>query len=181
MDASLATQCLAFCQALSIQGQAFTLALTVGSTFSFSLDTREKTTPIKVRKKKPSPSPLKRNAQRKEDYLLKPAVKPSVPGSETLLLFPVNRKKEATVVKRPTYKEKQKPQSQKCVKCEATFMTKNGLKVHMEMMHINITDKEVVKCKHCPFRSSSSTVEFPYLMVHYFLVFSIPGGWVLSH
>ncbi len=163
--ASLATQCLAFCQALSIQGQAFTLALTVGSTFSFSLDTREKTTPIKVRKKKPSPSSLKRNAQRKEDYLLKPDVKPYVPGSETLLLFPVNQKKGATV-KRPTYKEKQKPQSQKCDKCEATFMTKNGLKVHTEMMHIDIKDKEVVKCKHCPFRSSSSTVEFHYLMVH---------------
>ena len=41
-DSSLATQCLALCQSLTSQGMAFNFSLTIGSTFSFSLDTRSK-------------------------------------------------------------------------------------------------------------------------------------------
>ena len=36
---SLATQCLAFCQALVCRGKAFNISLTIGSDFCFSLDT----------------------------------------------------------------------------------------------------------------------------------------------
>jgi uncharacterized C2H2 Zn-finger protein len=61
--ASLTTQCLAFCQALASHGQAFTLALTIGSTFTFSLDTKEK------KKKLPTPSTEKRNLRRREEFL----------------------------------------------------------------------------------------------------------------
>ena len=43
-DSSLATKCLAFCQALSSQGKAFQFSLNIGSTFSFTLDTRCKET-----------------------------------------------------------------------------------------------------------------------------------------
>ncbi len=46
-DSSLTTQCLAFCLALASQGKAFSLSLTVGNTFSFSLDNQEKTHPTK--------------------------------------------------------------------------------------------------------------------------------------
>ena len=67
---SLTTQCLEFCQALASQGQAFSFALTIGSTFSFSLDNREKTSFIKVNlKKKPSPSTVIRNQKRREEFL----------------------------------------------------------------------------------------------------------------
>ena len=77
-DSSLTTQCLAFCLALASQGKAFSLSLTVGNTFSFSLDNREKAPPMKEKthpsqesttsakaevrkkKKKPSPSTLRR-------------------------------------------------------------------------------------------------------------------------
>ena len=69
-NASLTTQCLAFCQGLASQGQCFAFALTIGSTFSFSLDNREKTTFIKEnKKKKPSPSTLIRNQKRREGFL----------------------------------------------------------------------------------------------------------------
>ena len=56
VSSSLATQCLAFCQTLASQGQAFNFALTLGTSFSFSLDTREGA-PVKqvTRKKKKKP------------------------------------------------------------------------------------------------------------------------------
>ena len=99
---SLATQCLAFCQALASPGKAFHISLTIGSDFCFSLDTGEKTPPAKpktppakgkippvkerttsakgeVRKKK-SPSTLRRNAERREEFLKKePKVVKSAP------------------------------------------------------------------------------------------------------
>ena len=40
-DSSLATQCLDFCQALARQGKDFKISITIGSTFAFSLDTKE--------------------------------------------------------------------------------------------------------------------------------------------
>ena len=80
-DSSLATQCLALCQALASQGKAFKFFIKIGSNFSFSLDNRDKSPSTKVekatstnlegRKKKPSPSSLKRNATRREIFLSK--------------------------------------------------------------------------------------------------------------
>ena len=40
-NSDLASQCMAFCQALASKGQTFSFTLNVGSSFSFSLDTRE--------------------------------------------------------------------------------------------------------------------------------------------
>ena len=71
-DSSLATQCLDFCQALARQGKDFKLSITIGSTFTFSLDTKEgrATLPTRIQKRK-SPSTLKRNAKRREEFLSK--------------------------------------------------------------------------------------------------------------
>ena len=68
VDNSLASKCMVFCQALASQGQAFNFSLTVGPDFSFSLDTRSKAASQDL-KKKASPSTLRRNAKRREDYL----------------------------------------------------------------------------------------------------------------
>ena len=68
VDTSLASKCMDFCQALANQGQAFNFSLTITSGFSFSLDTRKKAASPDV-KKKASPSTLRRNAKRKEEYL----------------------------------------------------------------------------------------------------------------
>ena len=68
-DFSLVNKCLELCHALAGQGKAFRFSLTIGSTFTFSLDSREgKKTPLPSRK---SPSTLRRNAKRKEDFLKK--------------------------------------------------------------------------------------------------------------
>ena len=50
-DPALLTQCLEFCQVLASKGQAFNLSLTLGSSFTFSLDTRGGTTPVMQKKK----------------------------------------------------------------------------------------------------------------------------------
>ena len=70
-DPNLATKCLDFCQALSSQGVAFNFSLSVGSTFSFSLDTRGKAPLSPGTKKKSSPSTLRRNARRRKEFLEK--------------------------------------------------------------------------------------------------------------
>ena len=72
-NSSLAIKCLDFCQALTSQGMEINFSLNIGSTFSFSLDTRPKG-PMALdskKKKKASPSTLRRNARRREDFLKK--------------------------------------------------------------------------------------------------------------
>ena len=68
-DPTVVTQCLDFCQALASMVQ--TISLIFGSTFSLNLDTRRRPTApsekVKI-KKKLSPSTLKRNQRRKQDF-----------------------------------------------------------------------------------------------------------------
>ena len=68
VGSTLLMKCLDFCQALSSQGQVFNFSVAIGPDFTFSLDTRSKAA-SPVTKKKASPSTLKRNARRREDYL----------------------------------------------------------------------------------------------------------------
>ena len=70
VSSSLAAQCLAFCQTLASQGQAFNFSLTLGTSFSFSLDTRVGA-PVKqaTRKKTTSPSTQRRNDRRRKLFL----------------------------------------------------------------------------------------------------------------
>ena len=71
-DPVLLNQCLEFCQALATKGQTFSISITHGPSFTFSLDTRGDNTPVVMKnKKKPSPSRLRRNQKRKEDFLKK--------------------------------------------------------------------------------------------------------------
>ena len=65
--APLAAQCMEFCRHLESQGRAFKFSLTVGTNFAFTLDTREETK--EVRKKKLSPSSIRRNERRKKEFL----------------------------------------------------------------------------------------------------------------
>ena len=73
-ETDLANKCLDFCQTLSSRGSAFKFSLTLGSNFSFSLDTNVRTSDIQVKylpKKKPSPSTIRRNARRSKMFLSK--------------------------------------------------------------------------------------------------------------
>ena len=70
VDSSLLSQCLDFCQALARQGHAFNLSVAIGASFTFSLDTRSKDVASQVTKRKASPSTLRRNTKRREEYQL---------------------------------------------------------------------------------------------------------------
>ena len=75
----LVSKCLELCQLLASQGQGFSLSVNVGSTFSFSLDSRKKDASMEthvvqpkiVEKKKLTPSQKRRNLLRKEKFLKK--------------------------------------------------------------------------------------------------------------
>ena len=75
----LAFKCLELCQLLASQGQGFSMAVNVGSTFSFSLDSRKKNASMEshavqpkiVEKKKLTPSQKRRNLLRREKFLKK--------------------------------------------------------------------------------------------------------------
>ena len=69
-DAKLASQCLDLCQTLAGKSLTFSFSLTIGSSFSFSVDTRGKEVLVPQRKKK-TPSTLRRDARRREELLKK--------------------------------------------------------------------------------------------------------------
>ena len=70
----MALKCMEFCQVLTSQGAKFSFNLTTGTGFSFSLDTKESGKPAfavaeqakRKKKKKLSPSDLRRNLR--EDF-----------------------------------------------------------------------------------------------------------------
>ena len=68
---SMASKCLAFCQTLVSQGQVFNFSLSIGSDFTFSLDTRSKAFKSQGNKKKPSPSTRRRNARQRAEFMAK--------------------------------------------------------------------------------------------------------------
>ena len=74
----MANKCLEFCQTLASQGQKFFFSLNTACNFNYSLDTKEKSTSLDTSmvstlqqsmKKKLSPSQLRRNMKRKQDFL----------------------------------------------------------------------------------------------------------------
>ena len=144
-DSSLATKCLDLCQTLAGQGLVFNFSLKVGSSFSFSLDARDKglasDTPGKI-KKKPSPSTLRRNARRKEAFLKKkqnPA--------------PVSPERD---VEPEVGLPKQGEDTFKCDICGNSFKSDAGVKIHKGKTHKSqelpqleiIRSPDIVKSKH---------------------------------
>ena len=122
VNSTLASKCMDFSQALASQGQVFNFSLSVGPTFSFSLDTtRSKALRTK---KKPSPSMLRRNPRRREDFKAKK--QQSSPTSTGALL--------------PS-PEKEKPPL--CDLCDYKAASENGLKTHKRMKH-----KKVLRSSH---------------------------------
>ena len=88
---SMASKCLAFCQTLVSQGQVFNFSLSIGSDFTFSLDTRSKAFESQVNKKKLSPSTVQRNTRRRAEYLAKKQQIPRISDGEAVQTscFPV--------------------------------------------------------------------------------------------
>ena len=113
-DCSLASKCMDFCEALASQGLPFHFSLNMGPDFTFSLDTRGKAGAEPVKKKKVSPSTQRRNARRREEFLLKKRQRLSTVDA------PVER---ATV-----------PQFS-CDQCDYTNVSEKGLRQHIRMKH----------------------------------------------
>ena len=113
-DAFLVAKCLEFCHALSSQGQVFNISISTRSGFS-SLDVRSKASPSNTPEKKASPSTLRRNAKRREEFLAKK--QQSSPDSGGV---------EAVA------------EALKCDQCEYVGASEKGLKQHMRMKHKNI-------------------------------------------
>ena len=113
-NSSLASKCMDFCQALANQGEAFNFSLSVGSNFSFSLDTRSEARKKSLRTKKPSPSTLRRNARRRQEYLNKKQNPVAV-----------NHIAEVTAVS----------VSPLCDLCDYKAASEKGLKTHKRMKH----------------------------------------------
>ena len=118
-DSSLANKCLALCQALNSQGKAFKFSLTIGNTFSFSLDSGGRTMPNRE-KKRASPSTMERNARRRKQFLAKKTTSASEENQADL-----EANQQALVEKRAF----------KCDQCETLFKTNNGLKIHIGKSH----------------------------------------------
>ena len=116
-DSNLATKCMDFCNALASQSLAFSFTLSVGPDFSFSLDARERKQAAKVLtaevKKKLSPSQVRRNARRRQEFLKRKA--------ET------NGKEQVVEAK-----------TLKCDQCDKQFKSESGLKIHMGKSHKNV-------------------------------------------
>ena len=113
VGSTLLMKCLDFCQALSSQGQVFNFSVAIGPDFTFSLDTRSKAA-SPVSKKKASPSTLKRNARRREDYLKRK----HNPSS-------VNSIEEVEVASNVL----------NCDLCDYKAASEKGLKTHKRMKH----------------------------------------------
>ena len=112
---SMASKCLAFCQALVSQGQVFNFSLSIGSDFTFSLDTRSKASGSQW-KKKPSPSTIRRNAKRRAEFMAK---KQQMPPSRT--------SSDGEAVQTSTVFP--------CDQCDYLGASEKGLKQHARMKH----------------------------------------------
>ena len=113
-NSSLASKCMDFCRALDKQGKTFNFSLSIGSGFSFSLDTRSEDMKKTIRTKKPSPSTQRRNAKRRRDFLEKKR-NPSA----------VNHTAEVAAV----------PVTPQCDQCDYKAASQRGLMTHKRMKH----------------------------------------------
>ena len=113
VGSTLLSKCLDFCQALSSKGQAFNFSVAIGPDFTFSMDTRSKAASPGI-KKKASPSTLRRNARRREEYLQRKQ-NPS----------PVNSTEEVEIVS----------DALSCDQCDYKPASEKGLRQHKRMKH----------------------------------------------
>ena len=66
---ALASQCLALCQTLASQGQAFTININIHNIFTFSMESKENIPANQGKDKKKSPSTIRRDLLRRQKFL----------------------------------------------------------------------------------------------------------------
>merc|ERR1712129_74626 len=146
----LVEKCLEFSQALASQGQTIRLSIKSG-TFSFSLDTREATNKLVDRKKKLSPSQVRRNLRRKEEFMNKKSDQPKETPEDEILISESEAEK---IVE----KEIMKVKDHVCNVCQKTFESESGLKIHMGKTHkkeiLRSSNTEVSRLKNSPVKET---------------------------
>ena len=129
-NVALVSQCLDFCQTLASKSQTFSFTLTLGDSFSFSLDTSGKVALVsKAKKKKKTPSTLRRNARRRAEFLkkkLEDSTGDISSHSEHVSVEEAVGKQAEKVVDKTMFK---------CDQCENNFKSENGLKIHVGKAH----------------------------------------------
>ena len=129
-----------FCQQLSSKGMTFTFSLSMGPLFHFSLDTKEKSTPVLgVGKVKKIPSTMKRNAKRRQDFLMKKSDSVTLPNEDISSQSTVEKDAaNYTLRDIPAYLENTSKQKNdlKCESCNYTNQSKKQLKTHIARKHM---------------------------------------------
>ena len=130
-NAALLSQCLEFCQTLSSKSLTFSFALALENNFPFHVDTTGKgALTSKAKKKKKTPSALRRNARRRTEFLKK-----KLDASTSDALQSEHVSLEEAVEKVNVVVEK----AFKCDQCEYSFKSENGLKIHAGKSHKKAT------------------------------------------
>ena len=129
--AALVSQCLDFCQTLATKSLTFSFNLTLGDSFSFSLDTngKESLAPKAKEKKKKTPSTLRRDARRRAQFLKK-----KLEVSDVDISSQSNHVSEEEETGKQVVKAVDENVF-KCDQCQNTFKTENGLKIHVGKAH----------------------------------------------
>ena len=147
-NSDLASQCMAFCQALASKGQTFSFSLNVGPSFTFSLDTRGNGSTT-LSKKRKTPSTQRRNSRRRAEFLAKKHGPP--PETE------------------PSVEKETEPEEEnifQCDQCENNFKSENGLKIHIGKTHKKVdSDFATPECPRQQPRSSVSLSASPLLNI----------------
>ena len=147
-NSDLATQCMAFCQALASKGQTFSFTLNVGPSFTFSLDTMGNGSTT-LSKKRKTPSTQRRNSRRRAEFLAKKHGSPP--------------EREPSVEKET---EPDKENIFECGQCEHNFKSENGLKIHIGKTHKKVdSDFATPECPRQQPRSSVSLSASPLLNI----------------
>ena len=133
---ALVSQCLDFCQTLAGKSLTFSFTLSLGDSFSFSLDTSGKEA-VASKAKKKTPSTLKRDARRRNEFVKKKLEDST--GEKTL---------DGKVFK--------------CDQCGNIFKSENGLKIHVGKCHKKVNPATPDHLRQQP-RSSVSLSAFPLL------------------
>ena len=123
MESGVAEKCLAFCQALTSSNQKFSLSLSIGQD-NFNFCNKDLVTSSVLKKKKKSPSQIRREAKRKLERHQKENPEDTVKvfdGCSMSKCKGVSDFEEATCFK--------------CPECELSFKTEKLMKIHIGKSH----------------------------------------------
>ena len=124
--AALVSQCQDFCQTLASKSPTFTFTLILGYSFSFPLDTGGKEAlTLQEKKKKKTPSTLRRDARRRSEFLKKKLEVSTGDASS----------QSESVSEEEAIKEVVEKEVFKCEQCENIFKSENGLKIYVGKAH----------------------------------------------